>query len=121
MNRRSLIRRLERLENRLGNNPKWRVRVEFYDISPDGTLIRLPHSDDEGTEAGQTIRVLYVDSDGNGPAGAVLSDVPEAPGECRKQPRLDAGSAFGSPRAPPAGLRRGGSNDCPERANANED
>jgi hypothetical protein len=41
MNRHSLIRRLERLENRLGNNPKWRVRVEFYDISPDGTLIRL--------------------------------------------------------------------------------
>jgi hypothetical protein len=69
MNRRSLIHRLERLEKRLGNNPKWRVRVEFYDISPDGTLIRLPHSDDEGTEAGHTIRVLYVDSDGNGRPG----------------------------------------------------
>ena len=69
MNRRSLILRLERLENRLGNNPKWRVRVEFYDISPDGTLIRLPPSDDEGTEAGQTIRVRYVDSDGNGRPG----------------------------------------------------
>ena len=62
---RSLIRRLERLETRMGIHRKWRVRIEYYDISPDGTLIRLPHSGDDGTEADHTIRVLYVDSDGN--------------------------------------------------------
>jgi hypothetical protein len=91
---RSLIRRLERLENRLGNNHKWGVRVESYDISPDGTLVRLPHSDDEGTEAGQTIRVLYVDSDGNG-----------RPGPCYRayQKRLE--SAASSPGKMPGRLR----------------
>ena len=66
---RSLIRRMERLENRLRINRQWRFRVEFYDISPDGTLIRLPNSDDDATEADQTIGVLYVDSDGNGRPG----------------------------------------------------
>ena len=66
---RSLVRRLERLETRLGVNPKARFRVEYYDISPDGTLIRLPNSDDNATEADQTIRVLYVDSDGDGRPG----------------------------------------------------
>ena len=66
---RSLVRRMERLENRLRINRQWRCRVEFYDISPDGTLIRLPNSDDDATEADQTIRVLYVDSDGNGGPG----------------------------------------------------
>ena len=66
---RSFVRRMERLENRLGINRKWRFRVEFYDISPDGTLIRLPNSDDDAREADQTIRVLYVDSDGNGRPG----------------------------------------------------
>ena len=65
----SFVRRLERLETRLGSNSKWRFSVEYYDISPDGTLIRLPNSDDNATEADQTIRVLYVDSDGDGRPG----------------------------------------------------
>ena len=59
MTNRSLIRRLERLE------ANWRVRherylrLEYYDRSPDGTLMPRPDSDD-GTEATRTLRVIFV-------------------------------------------------------------
>jgi hypothetical protein len=62
---RSFIRRLERLETRLGAHRKHRIRLEFYDRSPDGTLIRRPNSDDDRTEAEHTIRVVYVSAAGN--------------------------------------------------------
>jgi hypothetical protein len=61
---RSLIRRLERLETRLGVHGKHRIRVEFYDRSPDGTLIRRLNSDDDRTEAEYTIRVVFVSAAG---------------------------------------------------------
>jgi hypothetical protein len=56
----SLIRRLKRMESRLGIDRKRRVRLEFYDRSPDGTLIRRPNSDDDRTDAGYTIQVVFV-------------------------------------------------------------
>ena len=62
---RAVIRRLERLETRLGVHRNHRIRLEFYDRSPDGTLIRRPNSDDDRTEAERTIRVVFVSSAGN--------------------------------------------------------
>jgi hypothetical protein len=62
---RSLIRRLERLETRLGIHRTHNIRLEFYHRSPDGTLIRRPGPDDDRTEAEQTIRVVFVSPTGN--------------------------------------------------------
>ena len=56
-----IIRRLERLETRLGVDRKHRIRVGFYDRS----LIRRPHSDDNRTEAEQTIQVVFLRAAGN--------------------------------------------------------
>jgi hypothetical protein len=56
----SLIRRLKRLETRVGEDSKRRIRVEFYNKSPDGTLIRRPNSDDDRTDAGLTLQVVFV-------------------------------------------------------------
>lgn len=64
MNSRSLTRRLERLETRLWLHHICQFRVEFYDRSSDGTLIRRLHSDDDRTEAQQTIRVVFVSATG---------------------------------------------------------
>lgn len=61
---RNLIRRLERLEFRLGIQRKRYFRVEYYDRSSDGSLIRRPESDDDRTEAERTIRVVYVSAAG---------------------------------------------------------
>jgi|HubBroStandDraft_1064217.scaffolds.fasta_scaffold394090_2 hypothetical protein len=49
MSRRSMARRLERLEGReVRVGPGGRViNVEFYDELPDGTLVRLPGLEDE--------------------------------------------------------------------------
>ncbi|HEY6337979.1 MAG TPA: hypothetical protein VIW68_05755 [Candidatus Sulfotelmatobacter sp.] len=66
---RSYIRRLERLETRLGMNRKRGVRIEYYDISPDGTLLHLRSSDDDAMEGDLTIQVIFVDSDGNSGPG----------------------------------------------------
>ena len=71
MSRRSIGRRLEGLEGRLGTGRRM-LKVEFYDEAPDGTLIRCPELEngDDG-EADQTIRVVFVhtDSDGDGGPG----------------------------------------------------
>jgi len=66
---RSFIRRLERLETRWGVHRIPRIRVEYYDRSPGGTLIRRPNSDNNPTEADHTIRVVYVEPElkGDGP------------------------------------------------------
>ena len=65
MMRRSFIRRLERLEARLAINREHRFLVQFYNRSPDGTLIRLPDSDEDGTEADYRIRVTFVSPPGS--------------------------------------------------------
>lgn len=72
---RSLIRRLQRLETRLGVHRTRNIRIEFYDRSLDGTLIRRPHSDDDPTEAQGTIRVVFVKAAaGNQPLKSVGPD-----------------------------------------------
>ncbi len=60
MTSRSFVRRLERLETRLRAHRERYFRIEYYDRSPDGTLIRQPHSDDDRTEAERTIKVVFV-------------------------------------------------------------
>jgi hypothetical protein len=57
---RSFIRRLDQLEARLGVG-RHHTRIEFYNLSPEGTLIRRPHpNDDDETEAELTIKVIFV-------------------------------------------------------------
>ncbi len=68
MMNRSLIRRLERLETRMSEDSKRRIRVEIYDRSPDGTLILRPDSDDDPREAEKTIRVVFVKAAARDPA-----------------------------------------------------
>lgn len=62
---RSLVRRLERLEVRLGVHRKRYLRVEYYARTPDGTLSRLPDFVDDRTEAQRTLRVVFVSPTGN--------------------------------------------------------
>ena len=51
---RNFIRRLERFETRLGAQCERYIRVEYYDRSPDGTLIRRPKADNDRTKAERT-------------------------------------------------------------------
>jgi hypothetical protein len=63
MSRRSMARRLERLEGlevRVGPGGRM-INVEFYDELPDGTLVRLPELEDEDHVEGlRTIQVVFV-------------------------------------------------------------
>jgi hypothetical protein len=63
MSRRSIVRRLERLEGqevRVGTGGRL-INLEFYDELPDGTLIRLPRSGDEDHVEGlRTVQVVFV-------------------------------------------------------------
>jgi hypothetical protein len=60
MNRRSVDRRLERLEGRAAPVGGRMINLELYDEAPDGTLIRLPRSGDEDHVEGlRTIRVVF--------------------------------------------------------------
>lgn len=69
MSRRSIARRLERLEGRSGTGGRF-LKVEYYNQARDGTLIRLPRSDDgDDGEADRTIRVVFVRADHDGSGG----------------------------------------------------
>jgi hypothetical protein len=62
MSRRSVVRRLERLEGqevRVGPGGRT-INVEFYREAPDGTLIRLPKpGDKDHVEGLRTIKVVF--------------------------------------------------------------
>jgi hypothetical protein len=65
------MRRLERLEASTGTCEE-RIRVEHYDLSEKGELIRLPDPSsvpEDDRPAQKTIQVILVDSDGNGGPG----------------------------------------------------
>ncbi|HEY6341266.1 MAG TPA: hypothetical protein VIY49_07225 [Bryobacteraceae bacterium] len=75
MSRRSIGRRLERLEGqegRVGTGGQT-INLEFYDEAPDGTLIRLsmPNWDKGHVEGARTMRVVFRqpkhDGGGRGP------------------------------------------------------
>ena len=65
---RGLMRRLERLEARLGPNLRPCIHVEFYEMDQNGKLIRLDipahlaDPDQGAIEARFRIRVAYVDA-----------------------------------------------------------
>jgi hypothetical protein len=95
---RSLIRRLERLETRLGAHRKRYFRIEYYDRSPDGTLIRQPHSDDDRTEAERTFKVVFV-SPAPPPENGGLR-IPASDGAGSELVRHTVGAAPGSAPSP---------------------
>jgi hypothetical protein len=55
---------LERLEGRWGTGRRW-LKVETYDQARDGTLIRLPNSDDGEAKQPSGVVYVHVDPDGN--------------------------------------------------------
>ena len=63
-------RRLEQLESSTGMHEE-RFKLEHYDISEEGELILRPNAyvPDDGRPATTTIRVILVDTDGNGGPG----------------------------------------------------
>jgi hypothetical protein len=76
MSRRGIARRLEGLEGRLGTGGRW-LKAEFYKQARDGTLIRLPNSDDGKAE--RTIRVVFVGADRDGGGGPTVGGLPPGP------------------------------------------
>jgi hypothetical protein len=67
-------KRLQHLESSLGASDEHSLSVEFYDLSPDGEEIRIrdPHLMAYEHPGKRTVRVVFVDSDGNGGPGPGL-------------------------------------------------
>jgi hypothetical protein len=65
-------RRLENIEAAVETSDQRLIKVEFYNVSPDGDLIRIPNAydvPDDDRPAKNTIQVVFADGGENGGLG----------------------------------------------------